>query len=380
MDDLRKLLGDRVRNGRTRLSFTQQQLAKEAGFSSAQIISQIETGEREVKAWELFNLAKALRLEVSQLLAEETPEPSALVRWRKSPEENRQLLEAEFLQHCQQYAFLERLCEVTAEHELPGKEVNLTDMDFEEARKFGDYVAKKLDLGNRPASCLVGMLEERFGVKVWYEDLGEAGSAACTKGSFGPAVLINSAEAPWRRNFSFAHELFHLLTWESIEPSLEVGEEFVERVERLANAFASSLLLPTKEVAETLQNRIKDDKLSYVDLINVAREFDVSTDALLWRMHNLRFTEKETVYELLKEDSDFKEFDRGTRVGDWGKPPQIPERFVRLAFLAYQLSKLSRPKLADLLRSSLIDLTDRLLEYGLDDRKDYQAFVRAVRR
>lgn len=379
MGDLNKLLGNRIRDGRIRLSFTQQQLAEEAGFSSAQIISQIEKGEREVKAWELFNLAKALRLEVSQLLAEETAEPSALVRWRKFPEVNRQLLEAEFLQHCHQYVFLERLCEVTAEHELPSKEVNLTVMDFEEAKEFGNDIAKELELGNRPASCLVGMLEERFGVKIWYEDLGETGSAACTKGSFGPAVLINSAEAPWRRNFSFAHEFFHLLTWDSMDPWLEVDGEFVDHVEKLANAFASSLLLPTEEIVQTLQNRIKDDRLSYVDLIDVAREFDVSTDALLWRMYNLGFMEKETVYGLL-EDSDFKEFDRGVRIGDWGKPPEIPERFVRLAFLAYQLGKLSRAKLADLLKSSLIDLTDCLLEYGLDDRKDYQASVRAVRR
>lgn len=379
MGNLRKLLGDRIRDGRIRLYFTQQQLAEETGFSSAQIISQIEKGEREVKAWELFNLAKALRLEVSQLLAEEAPEPSAPVIWRKSPEVNRQLLEADFLQHCHQYAFLERLCEVTAEHEFPSKEVHLAVMDIEEAKKFGDDIRKGLDLGNRPASCLVGMLEERFSVKVWYEDLGEAGSAASTKGPFGPAVLINSTEAPWRRNFSFAHELFHLLTWESIDPSMEVSGEFVDHVERLANIFASSLLLPTEEVVQTLQNRIKDDKLSYFDLIDVAREFDVSTDALLWRMHNLGFIEKETVYELL-EESDFKELDRGVRVSDWGKPPEIPERFVRLAFLAYQLGKLSRPRLAELLKSSLIDLTDRLLEYGLDDRKDYQTFVRAVRR
>ena len=379
MDDLKKLLGDRIRDGRLRISLTQQRLAEEAGFSSAQIISQIEMGERDVKAWELFNLAKALRLDVAQLLAKEASEPSAPVLWRKTPEMNRQLIEADFLQHCHEYALVERICKVTTERKLPSKYVNLSTMDFQEANAFGESVRRELALGNRPASCLVGMLEERFGVKIWYKDLGESGSAASTKGSFGLAVLINSTEAPWRRNFSFAHELFHLLTWESIEPSLEVDGEFVDNVEKLANAFASSLILPAEEVSETIERRIKENGLSNIDLIDVAREFDVSTDALLWRMYNLGFMDKDTVYELL-EDSDFKEFDRGIRVGEWGKPPEIPERFVRLAFLAYQLGRLARPRLAELLRTSLIDLTDRLLEYGLDDRKDYQTFVRTVRR
>jgi len=67
MGDLRKILGDRIRTARVRLSFTQKDLAEEAGFSAPQIISQIEKGKRELKAWELVSLATVLRLEVSGL-------------------------------------------------------------------------------------------------------------------------------------------------------------------------------------------------------------------------------------------------------------------------------------------------------------------------
>ena len=68
MSDLREVLAKRIRNARERLNLTQKRLAEEAGFSVPQIVHQIEKGERDVKAWELVNIAKALHLELSQLL------------------------------------------------------------------------------------------------------------------------------------------------------------------------------------------------------------------------------------------------------------------------------------------------------------------------
>ncbi len=380
MSDLRRILGDRIRTARSRLCLSQQQLADEAGFSAPQIISQIEKGEREVKAWELVNLARALRIEISQLLSTEEPRLPALVLWRKYPQQNRQLLEAGFLQHCEQYALLEKLCEVVTEHELPMASVNPATMNFRDAEHLGKKVWKEFKLGSRPATCLVGVLEEKYGVKVWYQNLEEEGSAASTKSSFGAAILMNSMEAPWRRNFSFAHEVFHLITWDSVPPQSLINDpQLWDRIEKLANAFASTLLLPSDDVAQTFETHIKDDKVSIADLIQVARELDVSTEALLYRLLNLGVIKRNEADSLLS-DPGFRELDRNIRLKEWWKPPAIPERFARLAFMAYQKGKLSRPRLAQYLNTSLVDLTDTLLEYGFDDRKDYQASVCASRR
>lgn len=378
MDNRKELLGNRIRDARIRLSFTQQRLAKEAGFSSSQIISQIEKGERDVKAWELFNIAEALRVETSHLL-KEAPEVIASVVWRKAPAKDRQLIEAEFLQRCNQYALLERLCDVVIKHRLPTRNVDLSSMSYDQAESYGKQIREQMKLGNRPASCLSGVLEEGFGIKIWYANSGIEGSAASTKGPFGLAILINSTEAPWRRNYSFAHELFHLLTWDSVDLSSIVDGEFADFIERLAEAFASSILLPEEEIIQAIYAHIKEDKLTYIDLIETAREFDVSTTALLWRLRHLDILDEEEVLELLG-DTSFKELDRDVRIGSWLQPPQIPERFVRLAFIAYQMGRLSRARLAEFLNISLIDLTDRLLEYGYDDQKDYQTSIRAIRR
>ena len=376
MENRRKLLGNRIRDARIRLSFTQQQLAEEAGFSSAQIMSQIEKGEREVKAWELFNLARVLRLEISQLLAVESPEVSIPLLWRKSPSEGKEIIEAEFLRRCHQYALLEKLCECIVEQKLPSEKADFNSMSFKEADEFGEYMWEELDLGSRPAGSLRFLLEDKYGVKIWYENFGEETSAASTVGPFGAAILINSNEAPWRRNFSIAHELFHLITWDSMKlKSVTEDVNLNDKVEKLANAFASSILLPASHIKDAFQPRIEDKKVTHSDLIEVAREFDVSTEALLYRLINLGYVEREEIESLLDTPA-FRALDRSFRVGQWARPPVIPERFVRLAFLAYQMGKLSRPRLAEYLDISLVELTDKLLEYGLDDRIDYQAEVR----
>jgi len=379
MADLRKVLGSRIRDARNRLSLSQQQLAKEIGFSAPQIISQIEKGERDVKAWELVNLAEALRIDVSQLLNVEEPKPGTPVLWRKYPETDKEVIEAEFLQRCEQYALLEKLCDVVIKEELPTREVDYETLTYEYAESLGEEIRDHFKLGSRPASCLSGILEEKYGVKIWYENLDE-GSAASTKDSFGAAILMNAAEAPWRRNFNFAHELFHLITWPSFSTkSLYEDKELWDEIERRANAFAATLLLPSEDLSEAFENRIKDDRIDYTDLIELGREFGVSTEALLYRLLHLGFLHRDDVDSLL-EDASFRSLDRSIRLTDWWKPPKIPERFARLAFVAYQKGKLSRARLAEYLHTSLIDLSNTLLEYGLDDSKNYQASVRASRR
>ena len=60
------------------------------------------------------------------------------------------------------------------------------------------------------------------------------------------------------------------------------------------------------------------------------------------------------------------------------QPPAIPERFVRLAFIAYQKGRLSHAKLSEMLDTSLIDLPEVLQEYGLTDQEGFDAEMRAA--
>jgi hypothetical protein len=206
----------------------------------------------------------------------------------------------------------------------------------------------------------------------------EEGSAASTIGPFGPAILMNLNEAPWRRNYNFAHELFHLITWDSFPPDSIAKKPGVwDKLEKIANEFAACILLPSDVVTVEFEKNIINGKITYVDLIGIARNFNVSTIALLYRLLNLKRLDKKIVKSLLNNKL-FKDMDRSAMSPHWWRPPKFPERFVRLAFVAYQKGRLSKAKLSEMLDTSLFDLTDILQEYGLYDREGYDAELRVA--
>ncbi|MBU2497477.1 MAG: ImmA/IrrE family metallo-endopeptidase [Proteobacteria bacterium] len=370
-NEFAKILGQRVGERRKTLKFTQEELAKKIGVNSSQIISQIERGEREVKAWELAKLGRALFIDVTDLLAQEDLGVDQPVLWRVLPSNQAEVKEAQFLKHCKEYALLEDLSGTTRSRHFPQKEVDPQGIDFRHAPKLADDIRREFSLGERPTASLEKTLEDRYGVKVWYDDL-EAGSAAATIGDFGPAILMNRKEAPWRRNYNFAHELFHLVTWNSIPATqLQEDKDLWEKIEKIANSFASCLLLPADSVAAEIQERAKENQIEYSDLIGIAREFDVSTEALLYRLLSLRLINRDTVDSVLG-DMHFRKMDKTTMSASWWDPPALPERFVRLAFVAYQKSRLSRARLAQLLETTLPDVTETLLRYDFDDRETHK--------
>jgi Zn-dependent peptidase ImmA (M78 family) len=143
-------------------------------------------------------------------------------------------------------------------------------------------------------------------------DLGKKGSAACVMGEFGPAILMNKSEAPWRRNYNFAHELFHLIAWESLSPDFLTSDEKIwGKVEQVAEVFASNLLLPADLVLNAFNEKVSNNKIYYIDLVGIARDFDVSTSALLYRLLNLGQVDKKTVEKLLS-DPEFIKLDTAT--------------------------------------------------------------------
>ena len=58
-----------------------------------------------------------------------------------------------------------------------------------------------------------------------------------------------------------------------------------EDLEKKANRFASTLLLPDSKIRSELRKLLaKSGSIPFSDLVNLAREFGVSTKALLYRI------------------------------------------------------------------------------------------------
>jgi len=359
---------ENIRERRKELGLTQEDLAEKMGLANHQTVSDIERGKRELKASELANIANVLNVSTSKLLEREESFDSAPVLWREAPEDKKEK-EAIFREKCEQYHFLE---EVLGQKHT-SKLTSPVEEPLENPKGLAEKVRNVMDLGGQPASSLRQTLEEDYFVKVWFLQLGGSGSGACTRDDFGYGILINSSEAPWRMNFSLAHELFHLLTWEETAlDASESGGSFDTAIESRANIFAANLLLPREDIMDHFREKFENNDVYYSDLIEYARRFRVSTEALVWRLHNLNLIDKKIVDRLLN-DPEFRKMDKGTMHDSWDVPDEKPERFVRLVGLAYMRGEISKTKAADLLDTSLFNLENTFERYDISLKDDKKA-------
>ncbi len=361
--DVGRRLAESIRKRRTQLGLTQQELARRAGFSVAQTISAIERGERDVKAVELAAIAQALYCALTDLFEEPKTRPT--VAWRKRPDDEGEIEEARFLRLCEYYHLAEQWAHDEHAVTLPEVRPPRGKPSLEWARMIGDRVRDQLGLGSLPAASLRQTLEEHCGVKIFFLP-SLRGSAACTRGEFGAAVVLNASEVPWRRNYSLAHELFHLVTWEFLGPQ-QADAEFgwPERTEQLAEAFASSLLLPETALRESLDLHRQDGGITVRSLVEVAREFDVSTEALLWRLVSLGMLTDKRVRELLDNPA-FRSAGRPT-FAPVREPEILPERFLRLLETAYLQGEVSAGRIAEMTGQSLGAVHHRLAQIEEDE-------------
>jgi Zn-dependent peptidase ImmA (M78 family) len=183
--------------------------------------------------------------------------------------------------------------------------------------------------------------------------------------ALGVGVLINVNDAPWRRNFDLAHELFHIITW-NIFSHEEIGDGSRKtKPEQYADSFAASLLLPKEHLLAALKEIAVNQELKLVDIIELAKEFGVSSEAVLWRLVNLKKLKKSQVEKILS-DSEFRNLDRGLRRGlyEEQQPEKFPHRYVSLACRCLMEGKISRGLFAEYIEIDRSEIDDYLSAAG----------------
>jgi len=318
---------------------TQGDLAEKTGVGVSSI-SEFENDKREPTLSQLKKLADALSADVARFLSAD--EPMALtVRWRERPA-NADVIEARFLKLCSQYRNLERWA--GEEEPVPLRKAERFPSNRAEVAALARQVQGEMQLGDRPGLVLRRRVEDDYGIKSFNLRVEPSGTAACTVGEeYGMAVLLNSLNSPARRTFDLAHELFHLLTWNVTSPTISKETE-----EKFADYFAATLLLPEGALREAVLRRIRDQKVSIANVCELARDFSVSIDALIWRMHNLygwsdptetrakleRLRVLATPYNAITPDASEKE-------------SELPERYRTLAIQALRSGEISTGRFAE---------------------------------
>jgi len=365
------ILDKRIVAAREAAGFSITHAAQKLGFKNYQTLSAIEKGIRKINAHELIMMARLYGRSLDYFL-ESNAAPDPLPLWRKTKKTDTNKVQLQFLSFLGNYSNLEHLLGLKRRWKDVQKNYDRDDFSvngFEQADKLGADIHNFLDLGSRPSLNLLNVLENKLRFKILHLSLGDGVSgASVVDNALGVGILINANDAPWRRNFDLAHELFHVITWNVFSPE-EIGNgTTITRPEQYANIFASSLLLPENHLREALKETATDNEIRIIDIIELAKEFGVSTEAVLWRLVNLKMI-KRPLAEKALDYPNFRDLDRDMRQKLYEKdgPSRFPSRFISLACRCLMEGKISRGVFAEYLEIDRSEIDDYLATVGFGE-------------
>lgn len=361
------LIGQRLKALREERSLSQDDLAHLFGFKDRQTVSAIETGERRLTADELLIAVQKLGAPLEYFT-----DPFRLVgegrfNWRQSGVPAAVLSAYERVAGQLIAAFRTLGAEVGEKPPLERRSLRLTKTSrFEDAAEAGERFTAEHNLGDVPAQRLAEVMERDLHILVLMVTPSHVGvsGAACRLPDLD-IVLINRDEVPGRRHFDLAHELFHILTWEAMPPvhvedATEIGG--ANRIEQLANAFASTLLMPARIVEAAADWRAVRGNSLIAQLNAAADRLEVTSTALLWRLVSLGLIEKADARAVPADALRFN----GRPAKPEGKvPPLFSKRFVEIAARAVDEGRVSIRKIASILGLSVDGLGDLFAAHGV---------------
>jgi transcriptional regulator with XRE-family HTH domain len=357
-------IGPRIKALREERKLSQDDLARLFGFKDRQTVSAIETGERRVTAEELMIAVEKLGASLDYFT-----DPFLLVgegrfSWRQTNVGPQRLSAYERSAGRWIAAFRSIAPQVGREAPLLRRALGLhKGSRFEDAMEAGERFVAEFKLGDVPAARLADVMECEFGILVLHVDAFEGISGAACRLPELDVVLINRHEVAGRRHFDLAHELFHILTWDAMPPehSEEARETGGNRVEQLANNFASAVLMPAA-VLDGFGDwaAIPSDQLP-ARLNAAADALLVTASALKWRL---------VVLDRLKPASaravpDAALRNNGRDAAKVPLPPLFSKPFTEVIGLALDEGRVSARRAAALLDLTVDDLADLFAMHGV---------------
>jgi Zn-dependent peptidase ImmA (M78 family) len=236
---------------------------------------------------------------------------------------------------------------------------------YEDAWKTADALVDKWQLGRNPAARLKDKVESEMGVMVLYVDApAQVSGGACNLPEIS-TIFINRTHSLGRRNFTLAHELFHLLTWTTMPPpkfdyesDASLTGKKQSRQEHLADQFAAAILMPLASLQERLKDFDSKTTVFTKWVTTTAKFFLVSPKAL----HNrLRWVQE--YIALLKE---YLKLEPEKLHYDVPAPSLYSAIFIKRLHAALDKGLLTARKASALLNLSLDGLTDLFKAYQLE--------------
>jgi XRE family transcriptional regulator, fatty acid utilization regulator len=341
------LIGLRMKALREERKLSQDDVARLFGFKDRQTVSAIETGERRVTAEELITAVEKFGASLDYFTNPFLLVSEGRFSWRQSGVGLPRLEAFERSAGRWVAAYRTLAPQVGRPVPLLRRTLGLTPRSsFEDAAAAGERFTTEFQLGEVPALRLAEVMERELGVLVLMIDAFEGVSGAACRLPALDTVLITRHEPAGRRHFDLAHELFHILTWDTMPPEHfeDATEQSKNRVEQLANSFASALLMPA-----VVLDRFGPWNSAH-RIHAAAKRLAVTTTALKWRLVSLGRVDRtmKDVWVVPTRRSGFDPL-----------PALFSKPFVEVVALAIKQGRISARRAADLLdMKTLEDLID----------------------
>ena len=365
---MNNLISRRLKHAREKRGLTQAQLTEKLGFKDRQTVAAIEAGQRKLSADELVRAMQVLGVDLDFFTDSFRLVGEGAFSWRADERATTEQL-GKFEERAGRWiATYRRLGEDQGmKTPILQPRLALTERSsFEDAMAAGEKLGADWQLGDQPALKLESAIRERLDALVLYVDApaGISGSACQAPGL--NAILINRKELEGRRHFDLAHECFHLLTWEQMQPEYREpiegdyrGKGRHKRIEQLADNFAAALLMPERVLSPLWQPRGKQDIHTWLN--RTATAFLVSAKALKWRLINLGWLSKPKQSEI--DDARLRANGRPRK--EQATPKLYSEDFASRLHAGLSKGDLSVRRAASLLELTIEDLADMFRGYGL---------------
>ena len=362
-------IGARLRAIRQRQGLSQDELIQSLGFNDRQTISAIETGVRNIKVQELLLIAEKLGVPFEYFTDPFRLDGEARFSWLQTSVSSEVLNEYETRASEWIGAFRTLAPKIGVNSPLIRPSLSLTKQSrFEDAMDAGERFVAEFNIGNAPARRLVEIMEDELNILVLMVDAEEGISGAACRLPELDTVLINRNNTVGQRNFGLVHELFHVLTFEALPPehvesSNETGGD---RVEQLANNFASAVLMPSSIVKQSGSWEDLDENSLIEKLNRIASEFEVTSSVLLWRLVSLGLLPKTTAYSIPESTLQ----NNGGRLSGSATPPLFSKIFVEVLTEALNQGHISSRRAATLVGVPVEELPEimhaHVVEYTLE--------------
>lgn len=362
-------IGKRIKGLREAHHMKQTELAAILNIKDRQSVSALENGSRRVTSDELIRVVEYFKVSLQELSNPFLLSGKQGFSWRQDHVAAEELdrFERKAGEWIGAFKVLSEAGGISKRKLLPN--LQLTHLSsFEHAIAAGESVAEFLALPeDAPSFGLAEAIEDKLDILVLMVDaIPGVSGAACHLAEIN-AILINRAESPGRRRADLAHELFHILTWDVMQPERVESSNFTldiplnrkvlrnERIEQLADNFNFGLLMPSWSLDTLPEARIDAEWLNAA-----ANKLGVSSINLKWRLVNSK-----RIPEMARIPNE-KLVELARRNTDGPKPAVYSRRFLDVVGRAISSGKVSAMRMAKMLASSMEEFGEQFDAHGVE--------------